>query len=144
MLERVQPRPHFELAAAYAAVGNHTDAIRDFETGLKADPDYAEGWYNLGLSLLALNRDIAARSAFENAVRRKRALADAHAALGILATRAGDLDRARRAYLDAVEVDPMNLVSLTNLALIERNAGNAELASKYVEQAQRIRPPVPR
>ena len=139
IMEGATPRPHFELAAAYASLGDHEKAAREYDAGLKADPAYAEGWYNLGLTLLALRRDREARSAFETALQRKP-LADAHVGLALLATRTDDIANARQSYKRALDIDPINVTALTNLAIIERAAGNASAANEYLQQTLRIHP----
>jgi tetratricopeptide (TPR) repeat protein len=139
IMEGTTPRPNFELAAAYASIGDHEKAAREYDAGLKSDPAYAEGWYNLGLSLLALRRDRDSRTAFESALQRKP-LADAHVGLALLATRANDFAGARQSYKRALELDPMNVTALTNLALIERAAGNTSAANEYLQQTLRIHP----
>jgi len=139
IMESSAPRPHFELAAAYASIGDHEKAAREYDAGLKADPAYAEGWYNLGLTLLALRREREARAAFETALQRKP-LADAHVGLALLATRTDDVANARQSYKRALDIDPINITALTNLAIIERAAGNSSAANEYLQQTLRIHP----
>ena len=67
-------------------------------------------------------------------------LADAHVGLALLATRLDDVNSARQSYKQALQLDPMNMAALTNLALIERAAGNASAANEYLQQTLRIHP----
>lgn len=140
MLESVPSRPHFELAAAYASAGAHEKAVREYEAGLAAEPAYAEAWYNLGLSLLAIKRDRPARAAFEEAFKRNPALADALVGLALVDVRAGKLDTARQSYEEALRIDPMNVTALLNLATLERETGNTDRAAIHLREANRIRP----
>jgi Flp pilus assembly protein TadD len=60
--------------------------------------------------------------------------------LALLATRVDDVVGARQSYKRALELDPMNMAALTNLAIIERGAGNTTAANEYLQQSLRIRP----
>jgi tetratricopeptide (TPR) repeat protein len=144
LLEKQQPVPYFEIASAYAAAGMHGKAVIAYRAGLSADPDHAEGWYNLGLSQFALNNLKDARTAFDGTLKRSPSIADAWVGIGLIDLREGRPDTARRAYLEAIRVDPMNVTALLNLSTLERQSGNTDLARHYLQEANRIRPPVPR
>lgn len=144
LLEAARPQPHFELAAAYARAGSHEKAAAAYRRGLVGDPTYAEGWYNLGLSLLASDKNAEALAAFDEALKQRPTLADAHVGRGLVATREGRMETARAAYSRAVQIDPVNVTALLNLAALEKQAGNAGRAAEYQREADRINGVLPR
>jgi Tfp pilus assembly protein PilF len=52
----VAAQNYFNLGANLVNSGNTKDAVSAFEAAIKADPNYAEAYYQLGISLLGINR----------------------------------------------------------------------------------------
>lgn len=64
------PRLHDLMGQVMAAQGEAVEAERAFSTAVTLDPDFSEGWYNLGLSLKTSNQLVGAVDAFQQALRR--------------------------------------------------------------------------
>jgi tetratricopeptide (TPR) repeat protein len=84
---------------------------------LRSDPDPASAEFR------------AARAALTRALRANPGLASAHAALGKLLLRAGELPRAVEALLTAVKLDPSSRVALNQLVLAYRQLGRTSEAA---------------
>lgn len=57
------------ISGLHMAMGRPDEALRLLERMLDADPDYVEGWLNLGITYAQLDSQAAARNAWETALR---------------------------------------------------------------------------
>lgn len=100
--------------------GSFPEAIEAIRASLAADAEQPLAWANLGIALAGDGEPVAAREAYEEALRLNPFEAVAHFNLGNLHQRAGRLEDAAASYSRAVESDP-------GLGL-----GHFELARTYI------------
>jgi Flp pilus assembly protein TadD len=96
---------HFQLAYAFAGLGRHEEARKEYQRAVDLDPKLLEGWVNLGLLLLDAE-PAAAAAAFGHAVDLQPAQSRPRFLLGCARERSGDLAGAVQAYEEAAKLDP--------------------------------------
>jgi tetratricopeptide (TPR) repeat protein len=57
----------YYIARAYSALDRHVEAIRSYEEAIRIKPDFAEAWYNKGISLRTLGEQKGADQCFAKA-----------------------------------------------------------------------------
>jgi protein O-mannosyl-transferase len=136
---------HFNLAGAYAQLGTPEDisqAIAEYQAGLRMEPENAGAHLNLGTLLAGIpGRTGDAKSEFQKAAELDPNSAHAHANLGSLLAQAGQLPEAIGEFETAVRLDP-NLAEahfLLGAALEEMPGRTAEAIAEY-RAALQIRP----
>ncbi|MCS7030374.1 MAG: tetratricopeptide repeat protein [Gloeomargarita sp. SKYG116] len=75
-----------------------------FEQAIQIAPDWALGYYNLGLALRGLNQLPAAIQAYQKALELDPNLAAAHQNLGVVWCKLGDLPRAQQHWRQAIDL----------------------------------------
>src|SRR4029450_4484657 len=135
----------------YVSLARHDymRALDHFELALRGAATYAPALVGKGLTLLSVNRDSDARSAFEAAMKADPSLANLSARIDVLkfreiqnliaaarnATNAGRLDEARTAYQRAIAATPDSAVLYRELGVVERRSGNAAAALDQFNRA---------
>jgi tetratricopeptide (TPR) repeat protein len=57
----------YYIAHAYSALDRHVEAIRSYEEAIRIKPDFAEAWYNKGISLRTVGEQKDADQCFAKA-----------------------------------------------------------------------------
>jgi len=106
------------------ALGNHgtiladlrrfDEALASFEKALAVAPD-AQGWYNLGLTLHILGRDLNALTAYDQALQLNPNLPEAWNSRGSLLRAMGKRDDAMMSFRRALTIDPRHADTLANV-----------------------------
>ncbi len=104
-LEPQKGESHHLIGLAHSALGQEAPAVQAYLKAISLQVDDPGVYYNLGLSLVKLNRLPEAVAAFEACVARKPD-ADAYVNLGVLYTNAGQRERARASFGKALELAP--------------------------------------
>ncbi len=94
------------LGNAEYAKGNYPKAIEHYEKVLGIRPDFAEAWYNKGVTLGKLGRRDEALKAYDKAIELKPDLAEAGVGKGAILGVLGRFDEALKAYDKAIELKP--------------------------------------
>jgi len=116
-----------------------------FRSLIERAPGYAPGHYALGVIHLDRDEVEPARARFETTVRLATEQSDspmagrAHARLGDLYVRLGDLARARRELKTAVELFPQEAEALFKLSRVLQRLGDAEGAAAALERFEEAR-----
>lgn len=96
---------HHLLGLAHSALGQDTSAVQAYLQAIELQTPDPGVYYNLGISLIRLNRLPEAVAAFETCIARKPD-ADAYVNLGVLYDNAGQSERARTCFSKALALAP--------------------------------------
>lgn len=131
---------HGALGNAFAAADRTPEAIAEFETALRLQPDDADALASLGNSLTAAGRLDEAVARLTAALRLKPALAEAHLNLGVALDRLGRSEDALPHYETALRFKPALAPAHVALgdALLRRGQTPAALAQ--LQEALRLDP----
>lgn len=145
-----------EAASGYVALAqaDAKTALAHFDRALARQPDYTSALVGKGQALLALNRESEAIAAFEAALAANPTLVDLRRRIEVLrfrnaergldaarqAARTGHPDEAIRAYAEAIASSPESAFLYRELAVVERQAGDAEGALTHFRKAVELDP----
>jgi len=140
-----------EAASGYVALAQSdgNTALTHFDRALARQPDYTSALVGKGQALLALNREAEAIAAFESALAANPTLVDLRRRIEVLrfrnverglaaareAARTGRRDDAIRAYTDAIASSPESAFLYRELAVVERQGGDADAALTHFRKA---------
>lgn len=125
---------HNNLAVVQERRGSYEIAARTLEHALLEDANVAHLYKNLGDYLYRAQRYDEAFDAFTRVIRLDATHGgDMHLKLGNIHYRRGVMDEARRAWEQAIALDPSNRIVQANLEALRRNADVA--ADELVEEA---------
>lgn len=121
-------------------VGTWRDDLTLYRHAVKvtAGNDWAE--YNLGLALMARDRDDEALAHFQEAVRLQPRYADAFLNIGVIRARQDRLDEAAASFGRALALEPANREALLNLSLALTKQGRTAAAAARLDQLRRLSP----
>jgi tetratricopeptide (TPR) repeat protein len=148
-LVRLKPddaTPLQQLGAMYLIEGNLTRARENFELSNKITPN-ADSFTNLGTIAYASRQYEDAVREYQAAVNLAPTIAVHHGNLGDAYVKVGRADRARAAYLKAIEVgeealeiNPNDLTTLSRLGVYYAKVGNPKEAERHANHARRTNP----
>jgi tetratricopeptide (TPR) repeat protein len=111
---------HAELGEAYAEAGALSEAIDQYQAGLRLRPEFHDLRYRLGRLLLEAGRSLEAREEFERLVRARPNAPDPKAAFGLACYVSGDAAAARDVWEQLARERPDDLRAKAYLAMLER------------------------
>ncbi|HBH18812.1 MAG TPA: hypothetical protein DDX14_07755, partial [Cyanobacteria bacterium UBA9579] len=115
-------------------------SIACFEKVIQLNPDYAEGYYNLGNSLQEKGEFEKAQLCFQKSVELKSDFTEAYNNLGLILSKQLQFDKAMEYYKKAIDLDPDYCDSYINLGSALNEKGQSEEARKYFHKALEIKP----
>jgi len=115
-------------------------ALEVFKRVVKLDPNFAEGFRNIGLISDQLDRFPEAEAAFRTSVGLEPGSADAWQALGRTIGRAGRVEESIESFRKAIEISPYHFDANFNLAIALRKLRRFENAIAPLERAMTSRP----
>jgi len=127
-------------ASCYKANGQMDASIKDYEKAVTLKSDYAEAYYNLGVTLRELGHIDAALKSYEKALAIKHEYPGAHNNLGNILLDLGSLDSAVDHFEWAVAFKPDYAEAHNNLGVVERKREKFDQAIKSFEKAIAIQP----
>ncbi len=128
-------QPHFRLGIIYGERGMMEEAVAEYETAIRLDPDYPKSYLNLGAVLSWTGRTDEAMVAFREALRLDPGYASARINLAMLLERSGDYDRAL-AHVDTVlGRDGRNATALKERGIILYKSGSPDEAEEWFREA---------
>jgi protein O-mannosyl-transferase len=110
--------PHYDLGYAYLRLGRIDEAISEYQTALKLNPDFFGAHYDLGYAYLRLGRIDEAVKEYQTAIKLNPDSADAHYHLGKAYAYQNHFDEAISEYNAALKIDPNHAPSQKSLAII--------------------------
>jgi len=127
-LEPGNPAVLTGLANWYRKEGRLSEAVRACDAAIAAAPQYADAWIERGAAYAAGGSSAIARASYAHAAALAPANPIAHAGFAALAARDGALDEARRAAMQALQLDPASLVAAGTLATVALEQGDPQAA----------------
>ena len=134
------PRAHDNLANALLEVNRRPEAIAEYETALRIDPQDVQAHYNLGNELLASGELAGAIEHYRAALHTFPSFVLAHDNLGDALLRSGRLAEAIEQYAEAVQSNPAHPGAHYNLANALAKGGRLTAAIGEYEAALRLAP----
>jgi tetratricopeptide (TPR) repeat protein len=131
---------YYNRGVAYNKLGRLQEAMKDFNTSIGINPDYADAYNNRGIAYDDLGRDADAIEDFRQAIRLKPDCAGAYTNLGIIYSRLGRNQDAIDAHREAIKIDPDYAEAYTNLGIAYSRLGRWQDAIDAHRQAIKIRP----
>ena len=125
---------------ALARIGRTREAIATFEKALAIDPTNAQAKSNLGTVYLMTHDYARARQVMEESLRLDENVARAHNALGVIAFENGRADEAVSHWKRAVEINPREWDTLSNLCRVLIEQKREAEAWPFVERFLREAP----
>lgn len=142
-----QAEPDLEIlmvrGSALARVGRIPEAVATFEKALALDPTNAQAKSNLGTVYLITRDYPRARSLMEEALRLDPEVSRAHNALGVIAFETNHPDEAITHWRRAIDMNPREWDTLSNLCRVLLQQGRKAEAEPYVERFLREAPAAP-
>lgn len=130
--------PHHQLGIAYAHMGRIDEAISEFKTVLRIDPERAESHNSLGIAYLGLGRTNEAVNEFKAALKLRPDYTEPHYTLGIIYMRLGRVDEAIAEYKAALQLNPRYTQVHNNLGVAYLGAGRMEEAINEYKEALKL------
>ena len=130
----------YNLGEAYAATGQHPEAVLEFTESIRLLSNPAHAHFNLANSLVALGHTVEARAHFEDAIRIDPRYAKAHFNLGNLLLASAEKAAALDHFRHVIGLDPQNLEARTNLGGVLLELGQLAEARLQLEHVTRARP----
>jgi predicted O-linked N-acetylglucosamine transferase (SPINDLY family) len=122
------------------ALAQYERAAGAFSEVSRLAPGYADGYNNLGITLLDLGRPQAAEEALEKAVSLRADYAEAQNNLGNALKAQGKLAAAMRCYEKAIQLRPDFAEAHSNLGSAHRERGNLDQAVAHLRRAVMQKP----
>ena len=126
---------HVNVGMALTFMGHFPDATKEFQWVVEQRPEWAQGWSQLGLSLMAERRWPEAVTALETAARLQPHWAHLHFSLGKAHAEQGELVLAVQAFREAVSIAPNFVDALFHLGLVLRAQNQLSAAIDPLRQA---------
>jgi tetratricopeptide (TPR) repeat protein len=118
-------------------------AIEAFQTALKYAPDFAEGYYNLGLAYLYKGDLNNAIINMEKAIKIKPDFIEAYFGLGQAYVNKGNEEKAIEIYKKASDINPNNAKVYVNLGALYFSIKKDDLAIESLLKAKELDPSLP-
>jgi tetratricopeptide (TPR) repeat protein len=113
------------------------EAIQQFQIAIKADPDNADSYYNLGVVLYQINDVRGAAAQFEKAIQLKPNDIKTQTNLGQVLLASGRTDEAIRHFQSALQIDASSIDA--RLSLAEALSNKHDIAGAVLEYREVIR-----
>ena len=128
------------LAAAQASLGQTDKAVEGFRKTIKLNPNYADGYNNLGTVLNGQGKLDEAVASYKRALEIKPDYLQAHNNLGNALQDQGKLEGAVASYRRALEIKPDYAEAHSNLGNALQDQGKLEEAVASYKRALEIKP----
>ena len=131
---------HYNLGAALARRGQIDEAVAQYRSALKIEPDYAMAYNNLGLALADRGQVDEAIVQYRKALEIAPGCAKAHYNLGLALADRGQVDEAIVHYRSATEIEPDYAKAHNNFGLALAGLGRIDEAIAHYRKALEIDP----
>ena len=125
-------------ATCLAMIGRRDEALQILVRLSEAHPDFAEGWYSLGLALVKLGRHPAAIAALGRAIALDPDHANAHYARACAHALQGEPDHALADVARAIAIEPSLRLAIRDDADFDALADHPQFKAQFEAQFQRL------
>ena len=125
---------------AYGKVGNHAQAIEDFDRAIEINPKDANAYQNLGVTYAKLGNHRQAIEDFDRAIEINPEYAEAYYNRGFIYGKLGDFRQAISDYDRAIEINPKYAEVYNNRGVAYDKLGNHREAISDFDRAIEINP----
>jgi len=129
----------FLLATTHVQSQQIKQAINEYKTAIRFQPQYPDAYYNLGVCFEMINDIQQAEHAYEQAVEQNPQYANALFSLGNIKHSKQETNDATKFYTQAIHYDAKNIKALNNLGLIYQQKKEFPTAIKYYQQALSVK-----
>jgi len=123
---------------AYGKVGNHAQAIEDFDRAIEINPKDANAYQNLGVTYAKLGNHRQAIEDFDRAIEINPEYAEAYYNRGFIYGKLGDFRQAISDYDRAIEINPDYVKAYYNRGIVYGILGNNRQAIEDIKTAARF------
>ena len=127
-------------ASAATAKGNRSKAIQHLQKAVRAEPEFFEAYYNLGVQYQALGKWENATQAYLRAIELRHNTAKPNFNLGVIYHNHGKLNQAIQRYQKALDYDPSFAEAHQALGEARFQQGRHYAAEQHLETATRLAP----
>lgn len=127
-------------ASAATTKGNRSKAIQHLQKAVRAEPEFFEAYYNLGVQYQALGKWENATQAYLRAIELRHNTAKPNFNLGVIYHNHGKLNQAIQRYQKALEYDPSFAEAHQALGEARFQQGRHYAAEQHLETATRLAP----
>ncbi len=131
------------VGAANKGLNQIADAYKAFTKVTELNPNYADGFYNLGIILQDQGRLDEAITSYKKALALKPDYAEAHNNMGNTLKEQGQLDEAIASYEQALSIKPDYADAFYNIGNVLKDQGKLEDAIASYERALSLKPDQP-
>lgn len=122
------PEAHYNLGVAYHEISRYLDAVRQYESVLKSDPEHVNALNNLGLVYSVIGEKDRAIEQFNRVLALDPANVKARINLGNVYLGTKDLFEAEKIYRSAIATDQSDISPQLNLGVVYFEKGDFEKA----------------
>jgi len=128
------------IGASNAGLMQYDAAIESYKKALEIRPDYAEAYFNMGVTLKDKGESEASFDCYKQALKIKPNYAEAYNNIGNALKDKGDLEEAIECYEQALMIKPNYAVAYHNMGNVQKDKGELEAAIDSYQKALKIRP----
>ncbi|NIN01053.1 MAG: tetratricopeptide repeat protein [candidate division Zixibacteria bacterium] len=130
----------FILATTYERLGKLREAVREYQTALEFNPEFASAYNNLGIIYGKTGMPQLAVEHFRRAIRFDPNYAKAYFNLGVIYQQTDSLDQAEEAYLKALQISPEYEAARLSLGKVYFRKGMKDKAREEWERVLQLNP----
>jgi tetratricopeptide (TPR) repeat protein len=130
----------FILATTYERLGQLDQALQEYQTALKYNPEFSGAYNNLGILYGQIGRPAMAAEQFRKAIQLDPNYARAYFNLGVICQQSDSLDWAEEAYSKALQISPQYEAARLNLGKVYFRKGMKEKAREQWERVLELNP----
>jgi len=131
---------HARMGLAYFAEGRPDLAVREYEEGLRIDPEATSIHLRLGIALDRLGKTAEAVEHFKAEIRVRPQLAAGHYDLALALQKIGKLPEAIAEYKEALAIEPDDAACHDSLGVALLQQGNLDESIQHFSEALRLNP----
>lgn len=135
--------PRLLLGEAQHAAGQHSAAIRSYQSVIQTRPETDASYARLGLCLTETGDLPAASAAYGELARRDPGSAEARNGLGVIALMSGRPEEARRQFRATLSAHPLNVEARRGLAMLAESIGDPAEALRLCNEIAGLAPFTP-